>query len=224
MKFKNSIILLLIFLIGADANSQVKKSNAGTVQDFDAGWSFNLGDVSNGNEANFNDSKWRKLNLPHDWSIEGEFSKDHPATVDGGALPGGIGWYRKTFTIPSSAKNKNIYIDFDGVYQKSDVWINGQHLGFRPNGYISFRYELTPYLKLDGQKNVIAVKVDNSMQPNSRYYSGSGIFRNVWLVTTNEIAVDHWGTFVTTPKVSNQSASVMVQTKITRWRCIYCRC
>ncbi len=211
--FLQRFCLIFSFFFVLAFTSSAQTGNR-TVQDFDAGWSFNLGDVSNGNQANFNDSKWRKLNLPHDWSIEGEFNKDNPATVDGGALPGGIGWYRKTFTLLSSAKNKNIYIDFDGVYEKSDVWINGQHLGFRPNGYISFRYELTPYLKLDGQKNVIAVKVDNSMQPNSRYYSGSGIFRNVWLVTTNKIAVDHWGTFVATPKVSNQSASVMVQTKI----------
>jgi beta-galactosidase len=98
-------------------------------------------------------------------------------------LPGGIGWYRKTFTVPLASKGKQVYIDFDGVYQHSDVWVNGQHLGFRPNGYISFRYELTKYLNYGGV-NVIAVKVNNSEQPNSRWYSGSGIYRNVWLVTT----------------------------------------
>src|SRR6185437_3762802 len=152
-------------------------------------------------------------NLPHDWSIEGKFSKDNPASPEGGALPGGIGWYRKTFTVPASAKNKLVYIDFDGVYQKSDVWINGHHLGFRPNGYISFRYELTPYLNFGG-KNTIAVKVDNSAQPNLRWYSGSGIYRNVWLVTTNKIAISHWGTYVTTPKVDEHTAQVHIQTSI----------
>ncbi|HEY5325860.1 MAG TPA: sugar-binding domain-containing protein, partial [Mucilaginibacter sp.] len=178
-----------------------------TVADFDRGWHFHLGDMSDGEKTSLNVTGWRVLNLPHDWSIEGKFSKDNPATPGGGALPGGIGWYRKTFTVPASSKNKMVYIDFDGVYQKSDVWINGHHLGFRPNGYISFRYELTPYLNFGGA-NTIAVKVDNSAQPNSRWYSGSGIYRNVWLVTTSKIAVDHWGTYVTTPLITDRFATV----------------
>ncbi|MDP9046572.1 MAG: glycoside hydrolase family 2, partial [Bacteroidota bacterium] len=107
-----------------------------TVADFDKGWHFHLGDVNGGEKAGVSDGSWRTLNLPHDWSIEGKFSKDNPASPEGGALPGGIGWYRKTFTVPADQKNKLVYIDFDGVYQKSDVWINGHHLGFRPNGYI----------------------------------------------------------------------------------------
>ncbi|MHB8208178.1 sugar-binding domain-containing protein, partial [Mucilaginibacter sp.] len=159
-----------------------------TVADFDSNWHFHLGDVTGAELTTFNDANWRNLNLPHDWSIEGKFSKDNPATPEGGALPGGIGWYRKIFIEPVSAKNKRVYIDFDGVYQKSTVWINGHELGFRPNGYISFRYELTPFLNF-GSKNTIVVKVDNSVQPNSRWYSGSGIYRNVWLVTTNKTAV-----------------------------------
>jgi len=186
---------------------------ARTVADFDKGWHFNLGDVKGGEDVSLNDAGWRLLNLPHDWSIEGKFSKDNPATPEGGALPGGIGWYRKTFTVPAASKNKLVYIDFDGVYQKSDVWVNGHHLGFRPNGYISFRYELTPYLNFNG-KNTIAVKVDNSVQPNSRWYSGSGIYRNVWLVTTDKIAVDHWGTYVITPAVTDKSTDVKIVTTI----------
>ena len=185
-----------------------------TVQRFNDNWRFHLGDVDHGETMETDDSKYRVLNLPHDWSIEGEFSKDNPAMPEGGALPGGIGWYRKTFTLPAAAKEKTVYIDFDGVYQKSDVWINGHHLGFRPNGYISFRYNLTPYLKYGTEKNILAVKVDNSMQPNSRWYSGSGIYRNVWLVTTSKIAVDHWGTFVTTPRVNAQQASIQVKTRV----------
>ncbi|WP_428327342.1 beta-galactosidase GalB [Mucilaginibacter sp.] len=184
-----------------------------SVADFDKDWHFHLGDVSNGEKESLNDAAWRTLNLPHDWSIEGKFSKDNPATPEGGALPGGIGWYRKTFTVPAASKSKLVYIDFDGVYQKSDVWVNGHHLGFRPNGYISFRYELTPYLNFGG-KNTIAVKVDNSVQPNSRWYSGSGIYRNVWLVTTNKTAVNHWGTYVTTPKVDNQQATIHIETSV----------
>ncbi len=184
-----------------------------TIADFDKGWHFHLGDVSDAQQPKFADAGWRTLNLPHDWSIEGKFSKDNPATPEGGALPGGIGWYRKTFTVPASSKDKKVYIDFDGVYQKSTVYINGHELGFRPNGYISFRYELTPYLNFGG-KNTIAVKVDNSVQPNSRWYSGSGIYRNVWLVTTNKTAIDHWGTYVTTPNVTEASALVHIKTKI----------
>jgi beta-galactosidase len=184
-----------------------------TIADFDKGWHFHLGDVNGAELTTFNDANWRNLNLPHDWSIEGKFSKDNPATPEGGALPGGIGWYRKTFIEPALAKSKRIYVDFDGVYQKSTVWINGHELGFRPNGYISFRYELTPYLNFGG-KNTIVVKVDNSVQPNSRWYSGSGIYRNVWLVTTNKIAIDHWGTYVTTPQVNEQSALVDLKIKV----------
>ncbi len=184
-----------------------------TIADFDKGWHFHLGDVSDAQQPTFADGGWRTLNLPHDWSVEGKFNKDNPATPEGGALPGGIGWYRKSFTVPASSKDKKVYIDFDGVYQKSTVWINGHELGFRPNGYISFRYELTPNLNFGG-KNTIAVKVDNSVQPNSRWYSGSGIYRNVWLVTTNKTAIDHWGTYVTTPEVSEQSAKVNLQVKV----------
>ena len=200
---KAASLLLFVSLFAIQVHAQR------TTQDFDKGWHFHLGDVTDGENASLNDAAWRMLNLPHDWSIEGKFSKDNPATPEGGALPGGIGWYRKTFTVPASSKNKLVYIDFDGVYQKSDVWINGHHLGFRPNGYISFRYELTPFLNFSGQ-NTIAVKVDNSVQPNSRWYSGSGIYRNVWLVTTNKVAVDHWGTYVTTPEITSESAIVKV--------------
>ena len=208
---KTASVFLLIALTFVCINSlaQSPRSRA----DFDQGWRFNLGDVQGGESQNLNDGSWRQLNLPHDWSIEGKFSKENPATPDGGALPGGIGWYRKTFSVPASSKGKQVYIDFDGVYQKSTVWINGHQLGFRPNGYISFEYDLTPYLNFGG-KNTIAVKVDNSVQPNSRWYSGSGIYRNVWLVTTNKIAVDHWGTFVTTPEVSNAAAKINLQVAI----------
>ena len=153
-----------------------------------------------------------RLNLPHDWSIEGEFSEKNPAGFGGGALPGGIGWYRKTFTLPATANGKSVFIDFDGVYRNSEVWINGHYLGKRPYGYISFEYELSPYLNYGNQKNVIAVKVDNSQQPNSRWYSGSGIYRNVWLTTVDKLHVDHWGTYITTPRVSEESATISIET------------
>ena len=115
-------------------------------------------------------------------------------------LPTGIGWYRKHFSIPDSYRDRKVAIEFDGVYQHSEVWINGQYLGKRPYGYIGFYYDLTPHLKYGGE-NVIAVKVDNSHQPNCRWYSGSGIYRHTWLLVTNQVHVAHWGTFVTTPQV-----------------------
>ena len=209
--FKTAKLTFLLITIMLSASQVFAQGR--TIADFDKGWQFNLGDVADAQQTGFNDANWRTLNLPHDWSIEGKFNKDNPATPEGGALPGGIGWYRKTFTMPASSKGKLVYIDFDGVYQKSTVWINGHELGFRPNGYISFRYELTPYLNF-GSKNTIAVKVDNSVQPNSRWYSGSGIYRNVWLVTTNKVAIDHWGTYITTPEINSKSAKVSLKVRI----------
>ncbi|HEY9003159.1 MAG TPA: beta-galactosidase GalB [Mucilaginibacter sp.] len=209
LRFIKAFILLLFVLFNVKAFSQSPRSR----MDFDKGWRFHLGDIKGAEKTDVKDADWRALDLPHDWSIEGKFAKDNPATPDGGALPGGIGWYRKSFTVPAASKDKKVYIDFDGVYEKSTVWINGHELGFRPNGYISFEYDLTPYLKFGGN-NVIAVKVDNSVQPNSRWYSGSGIYRNVWLVTTNKVAIDHWGTFITTPEVNDQFAVVHVQTHV----------
>lgn len=157
-------------LISCSNDKQVRK-----VDSFNSNWVFKLGNIDNAYASDFNDSAWRKLDLPHDWSIEGSFSEEHPATAGGGALPGGIGWYRKTFTLDESQKDRAHYVQFDGVYMNSEVWINGQYLGKRPFGYISFEYDLTPYLHYGDQANVIAVKVDNSRQPNSRWYSGSGL-------------------------------------------------
>jgi beta-galactosidase len=205
------LILVILCIAGLQA---CKSPKPRTISNFCKEWRFHLGDTVKAQEPAFDDSKWRTLNLPHDWSIEGKFSEKNPATPGGGALPGGIGWYRKTFTMPETDKDKNIFIDFDGVYKNSEVWINGHYLGIRPYGYSSFRYELTPYLNYGTAKNVIAVKVDNSKQPNSRWYSGSGIYRNVWLVTTGKVFVDHWGTYVTTPEVNENQGKVIVKTKI----------
>jgi len=188
--------------------------NARTISNFGKDWKFKLGDNSGAEGVSFDDSSWRKLNLPHDWSIEGEFSDKNPATPGGGALPGGIGWYRKTFTLSAEELKRSVFIDFDGVYQNSEIWINGHSVGKRYYGYSSFRYDLTPYLVAGEKGDVIAVKVDNSAQPNSRWYSGSGIFRNVWLVTTGKTYIDHWGTAVTTPEITPAKATVKIVTRI----------
>jgi beta-galactosidase len=182
--------------------------------DFDRGWRFRLGDVPNGQDPSLNDSSWRVLDLPHDWSIEGEFSEKNPAGASGGALPGGIGWYRKTFTIPANDTSQLVFVEFDGVYRNSEVWINGHYLGKRPYGYSSFSYGLTPYVRYGAAGNLIAVRVDNSQQPNSRWYSGSGIYRHTRLVTVGRVHVDHWGTYLTTPIVTADSAGIMLRTTI----------
>jgi len=179
---------------------------------FDYNWKFQLGDVKSAEEISFDDCNWRSLDLPHDWSIEGEISKEAPSGGSGGYFPTGIGWYRKHFEVSKSDLNKIIWIEFDGVYMNSDVWVNGNHLGLHPYGYTSFYYDLTPYLK-EGE-NVVAVRVDNSQQPNSRWYSGSGIYRNVWLIKQEPLHIAHWGVYVTTPEVSKESALVDIKTKI----------
>ena len=191
-----------------------KHENGRLVNSFDKDWKFQLGDVAGAEAVGFADAAWRKLNVPHDWSIEGEFSEKNPATPGGGALPGGIGWYRKSFKVSEEALKGSVFIDFDGVYQNSEVWINGHSLGKRFYGYSSFRYELTPYLVVGDKENVIAVRVDNSTQPNSRWYSGSGIYRNVWLVTTGKTHVEHWGMVVTTPEITDAMAKVKTTMRI----------
>ena len=212
MKILTTACLLTVTLLVLWNSQAFANARPESTINFGKDWRFKLGDVTNGQTPDLDDSKWRALNLPHDWSIEGEFDEKNPAGFGGGALPGGIGWYRKAFTLPVSANGKSVFIDFDGVYRNSEVWINGHYLGKRPYGYISFEYELTPHLKFGGEKNVIAVKVDNSQQPNSRWYSGSGIYRNVWLTTTDKTHVDHWGTYITTPEVSDQSAKIKIET------------
>lgn len=164
---------------------------------FDAGWKFFLGDDSAACRAGYDDAQWRALDLPHDWSIEGKFDSSNTTGQGEGGLPAGVGWYRKRFS------GDYRFIDFDGVYRNSEVWINGHYLGKRPNGYISFRYEIGPWLNKGGE-NVIAVRVDNSKQPNSRWYSGSGIYRHVWV---GDEASDY---FVSTREVSERSAKIVV--------------
>ena len=182
---------------------------------FDADWRFVLADSAHMADVDYNDSHWRKLSLPHDWAIEGDFNAGNPSGAGGGALPGGVGWYRKTFSIPltpSQDGGTSCFIEFDGVYMNSTVYVNGQKVGFRPYGYSSFEYDITEYLKKG--ENIIAVRVDNSDQPNSRWYSGCGIYRHVWLTQTEHTHVAHWGTYVTSSLSKNNKTAtfnVMVE-------------
>jgi len=212
VRARRAVVGLLALLVAPFASTVAQRERA--ILPFDRAWRFHLGDVPGAQEATFDDSAWRRLDLPHDWSIEGEFSDTNPAGAGGGALPGGVGWYRKTFSVAERDTGRLVFVEFDGAYRNSEVWINGHYLGKRPYGYSSFSYELTPHLRYGGASDVIAVRVDNSQQPNSRWYSGSGIYRHVRLVTTDRVHVDHWGTYVTTPEVTPASARVTIRTTI----------
>ncbi len=184
----------------------------------DFGWKFLLGDPANAQTLGFNADSWTAVDLPHDWSIFGPFDRNAPAGGGGGYLPTGIGWYRKTFKVPDDYQNRNISIEFDGVYENSEVWINGHSLGKRPYGYESFVYDLTPFLNFDQRDNVIAVRVDNSLQPNSRWYSGSGIYRHTWLLISDGLHIPQWGTFVAASQVTAAAATLDVSVRVINQR------
>ncbi|MDT0645583.1 beta-galactosidase GalB [Zunongwangia sp. F260] len=216
MNFRNlnPLYLLLLCSLVSCQDEQEKAAFEERKIAFNSEWQFHLNDSVQDTDTISENTNWRTLNVPHDWSIEGDFSPEHPAGTGGGALPGGLGWYKKSFTLEEKDSTKVTSVMFDGVYHNSEVWINGNYLGKRPNGYMGFQYELTPYLNYGETENELLVKVDNSKQPNSRWYSGSGIYRNVWLITTDKLHVTKWGTFVTTPEVSKDSASVNIELKI----------
>jgi beta-galactosidase len=183
---------------------------------FDEDWRFFQGEASGLERTECDDSGWRKLDVPHDWSIEGPFAETNKTGGAGGWLPSGVGWYRKHFTLPSDYSAKRFYIRFDGVMQNSEVWINGVSLGQRPNGYVSFRYDLTPHLKFgDRATNVLAVRADTSAQPASRWYSGAGIYRHVWLEPVHPVHVVPESLFVTTPNIAPTAATMRVQASVT---------
>jgi beta-galactosidase len=179
----------------------------------DSGWKFLLGDPNGADSPSFVDGAWRTVDLPHDWSIEGRPEKDNPSGKGGGFFPAGVGWYRKTFHVPADWKGKRVSVEFDGVYRDATVYLNGHKLGFYPNGYTAFTFDLTPGLSFT-RANVLAARVDNSAQPNSRWYSGSGIYRHVRVVVTNPTHVAQWGVFVATPEVSSTAAKVSVHTLV----------
>lgn len=220
-----SIIGICLFLILGCSQKPENKTNELIVNDhprsqllFDFDWRFYRGDVAGGEEVNFDDSQWRLLNLPHDWSIEDLPGTDSPLDsnavggIDIGYFVGGTGWYRKKFTIPSELNGKRFNINFEGVYMNADIWLNGEYLGNHPYGYTSFWYDISENL-IFGEENIIAVKVRNEGK-NSRWYSGSGIYRHIWLSVTEPLYIAPWGTYITTPEVSNPLAQVDVKTKV----------
>ena len=187
-------------------------ASARMVEDFDSDWRFSKGDFPTAAMPAFDDSGWRHVNVPHDWSIEGPFSADYGS--GNGYAPGGLGWYRKHFHLDPAQKGMAVTIEFDGIYDYSEVWINGVFVGARPYGYSSFAYDLTPGLKFGPDENVVAVRVDHSRFADSRWYTGSGIYRHVRLVVTGPLHIGHWGTYVTTPKVTADEAVVRIETTV----------
>jgi beta-galactosidase len=213
MKITQILSAAALMLLFALLPNYSTAADARLTKSFDAGWSFLQADATGAEQNNFDDSAWRKLDVPHDWSIAGPFAETNKAGGAGAWLPSGVAWYRKTFSPPKTDSGRRVFIEFDGVMQNSDVWINGFHLGHRPFGYVSFSYELTDHLNFGGD-NVLAVRADTSEQPASRWYAGAGIYRHVRLVVTDPIHIAENGVFVTTPEVSAQQATVQIQTTL----------
>jgi len=222
-EMKNTYTIIYLFLIGISSIFFIGFTNKTQMtlnrdRLFDDGWKFIRDSIPGAEQPSFDDSKWRSLDLPHDWSIEdlsggtsdkqiGPFSKDSPGQFATGHTIGGIGWYRKHFTLDKSDTGKFVNILFEGVFNESDVWLNGKHVGFHPNGYTSFSYDLTQFLNPNGQPNVLAVRVKN-VGKTSRWYSGSGIYRHVLLAVTDPVHIPIWGVYVTTPSISADEAKV----------------
>ena len=203
------LLTIAIFMSMAGAESPSPRQ----YRELATGWKFFKGDQSGAEKVSFDDSLWRTVTVPHDWSIEGPYSQEWASGT--GFLPGGVGWYRNTFRLnPDDSKDKSIFIEFDGVYRDSEVWINGHFLGKRPNGYISFQYNLTPYLQFDGDANILAVRVDHTDFADSRWYTGSGIYRPVRLCVTEAVRIAPWGVCVTTPSISAELAEIKIETTV----------
>ena len=185
-------------------------SNHTTVADFNFDWRFILDDQEAFSHANYDDGAWRTLQLPHDWSVEHAFDESLEGAT--GYLPGGIGWYRKTFTVEEIGSLTSIL--FDGVYNNASFWINGVSLGDHPYGYTPALFEISHAINTNGQPNVIAVRVNHSHYGDSRWYTGSGIYRNVELITKPQVNIPVWGVFITTPEVSSEEAKVALKINV----------
>ena len=205
MRIKNFTLLffLCILLSGyANTNNKIERIS------FDKNWKFIQKDINGAEQINFNDTYWRTLNLPHDWSIEGEYNENNPMGAQCGYLPAGFGWYRKTITVPKDWKGKHIEIAFDGVFMNSTVWANGKELGTRPYGWISFAYDISEVVA-ESETITFAVRVDNDKQPSARWYTGSGIYAHTWIDIKNNTHIKRDGIFIRT-----ESNNVFIETEL----------
>src|SRR5215471_13947442 len=205
------LVLCLSLLCALSVSAQVTRARI--TSSFDADWLFHQGDATGAEARELNDASWRRLDVPHDWSIEGPADEKNATGQGGGFMPSGVGWYRKHFTVSNDLRDRLVFIEFDGVMANSDVWINGFHLGNRPYGYVSFGYELTAHINF-GEDNVVAVRADTSKQPASRWYTGAGIYRHVRLVIKDAAHIPEWRAFVSTPHVVKDSATVKISAEI----------
>ncbi|HWA85196.1 MAG TPA: glycoside hydrolase family 2 TIM barrel-domain containing protein [Opitutus sp.] len=206
---------LLLFATFVAGFLSVASGQPRVVRPFDDGWLFLAGDTPAAEDPMFDDANWRPLDVPHDWAIEGAPSANEPTGRGGGYRPSGVSWYRKRFTLPAEFSGRRVVIEFDGVMANSEVWVNGQHVGGRPSGYVSFTCDLTGRLSFgEENSNVLAVRTDTSAQPASRWYTGQGISRHTRLVVTDAVHIATWGVFVTTPKISDARATVRVRTTV----------
>jgi beta-galactosidase len=210
----NWLVMIFVFtFIQSTAQSQLKRNNL-----FDFGWRFHLGGALGAEGPSFDDSQWRMIDLPHDWSIEdlpganSPFNIDAISQVNGGFTTGGTGWYRKTFTVPQELKNKHFIIMFEGVYMNAEIWMNGEFLGKHPYGYTSFWFDISGKIKFD-KENILTVKVKNEGE-NSRWYSGSGIYRHVWLKVVSPVHITTWGTYITTTQATEKEALINLKTSV----------
>jgi beta-galactosidase len=204
MKNKNCLFTGIVFLVTITINAQSARQDKLINQQ----WKFHSGDISGASAGSFNDRDWKIVDLPHDWSIESSFNSKWASAT--GFLPGGTGWYRKSLSVPANWKGKNISILFDGVYMNSEVWINDHYLGKRPNGFVPFYYDITPYINFTGS-NTIAVKADHTKFADCRWYTGSGIYRDVHLIAADPVHIKQWGVQFSTPQVTNLSATAQVK-------------
>lgn len=207
---KRSIAIILVALFSLATISTAAQSRE--IRNFDAGWLFHKGDIADGHRSELNDSAWKKVDVPHDWSIEGPIEQKNPTGGAGGFFPSGVSWYRKHFN-PGKDLTKRVFVEFDGVMANAEVWVNNHYLGKRPYGYSSFGHDLSDHLNF-GKDNVIVVKTDTSQQPASRWYTGAGIYRHVRLITKAPVHIPRWATFITTPRASEKEAEVRVETNV----------
>ncbi|TJY64496.1 glycoside hydrolase family 2 protein [Sphingobacterium alkalisoli] len=199
--------LYALFMVLVTPMALLAQPGFGKAEKINNDWAFRLGDIEDGAKIDLDLRGWKKVVLPHDWTVKQTLSPSLASAT--GYLPGGIGWYRKQFDVSADKQGEKIYLYFEGVYNRSEVFVNGQSLGKRPNGYISFMYDATPYIKFGGE-NVIAVRVDHSQDADSRWYTGSGIYRDVWMVTANSVHIDQWGVYAY-PSVDGNKSKLHVQ-------------
>lgn len=203
--------LTLLMMLPAAVNAQRTAGGPRTVETLADGWRFHRGEATGAEQPGFDDAAWNEVSVPHDWSIAGPVAENNPSGAPGGYFPDGVGWYRRQFTLAPGDLRRHVFVVLDGVMANSDVWVNGFHLGHRPNGYVSLIYDLTGHLRTGADEpNMLAVRCDNSRQPASRWYEGAGIYRGVRLVITDAVHFDPWSVVITTPSISDARATVHV--------------